>query len=32
MTSTLMPVAERYNLKNTEERYQFRCLVRSFLR
>ena len=32
MTSTLMPVAERYNLKNTEERYQFRRLVRSFLR
>ena len=32
MTSTLMPVAERYNLKNAEERYQFRRLVRSFLR
>ena len=32
VTSTLMPVAERYNLKNTEERYQFRRLVRSFLR
>ncbi len=32
MTSALKPVADRYNLKNTEERYQFRRLVRSFLR
>ena len=32
MTSILKPVADRYNLKNAEERYQFRRLVRSFLR
>ena len=32
MTSALKPVADRYNLKNAEERYQFRRLVRSYLR
>lgn len=32
MTSVLKPVADRYNLKNTEERYQFRRLVRSLIR
>ncbi len=32
MTSALKPVADRYNLKNAEERYQFRRHVRSFLR
>ena len=28
MTSVLKPVADRYNLKNPEERYQFRRQVR----
>lgn len=32
MTSVLKPVADRYNLKNQEERYQFRRLVRTLLR
>lgn len=32
MTSVLKPVADRYNLKNAEERYQFRRLVRSLIR
>ena len=32
MTSALKPVADRYNLKNAEERYQFRRHVRSLLR
>lgn len=32
MTSVLKPVASRYNLKNSEERYQFRRLVRSLIR
>lgn len=32
MTSVLKPVADRYNLKNPEERYQFRRLVRTLLR
>lgn len=32
MTSVLKPVADRYNLKNSEEKYQFRRLVRSLLR
>lgn len=32
MTSVLKPVADRYNLKNPEERYQFRRLCRSFIR
>ena len=32
MTSALKPVADRYNLKNSEERYQFRRLVRSLIR
>ena len=32
MTSALKPVADRYNLKNPEERYQFRRHVRSLLR
>ena len=32
MTSALKPVADRYNLKNAEERYQFRRHVRAFLR
>lgn len=32
MTSVLKPVANRYNLKNSEERYQFRRLVRSLIR
>ncbi|MCQ2498852.1 MAG: DEAD/DEAH box helicase family protein [Lachnospiraceae bacterium] len=32
MTSVLKPVADRYNLKNQEERYQFRRLVRSLLK
>lgn len=32
MTSVLKPVADRYNLKNPEERYQFRRLVRSLIR
>lgn len=32
MTSTLKPVTDRYNLKNPEERYQFRRLVRNFIK
>ncbi len=32
MTSVLKPVADRYNLKNPEERYQFRRLCRTLLR
>ena len=32
MTSILKPVADRYNEKNPEERYQFRRQVRSFTR
>ena len=32
MTSALKPVADRYNLKNPEERYQFRRLCRSLIR
>ena len=32
MTSVLKPVTDRYNLKNPEERYQFRRLVRSFIK
>lgn len=32
MTSVLKPMANRYNLKNPEERYQFRRLVRSLIR
>lgn len=32
MTSALKPVADRYNLKSAEERYQFRRHVRAFLR
>lgn len=32
MTSVLKPVADRYNLKNSEERYQFRRLCRSLIR
>lgn len=32
MTSVLKPVADRYNLKNPEERYQFRRLCRSLIR
>jgi len=32
MTSVLKPVTDRYNLKNSEEKYQFRRLVRSLLR
>ena len=32
MTSILKPIADRYELKNPEERYQFRRLCRSFLR
>ena len=32
MTSTLKPVADRYNYKNPEERYQFRRQIRSLLR
>ena len=32
MTSALKPVADRYNLKNSEERYQFRRLVRNFIK
>lgn len=32
MTSVLKPVADRYNLKNPEERYQFRRQVRKLLR
>ncbi len=32
MTSTLKPVADRYNAKNAEERYQFRRQVRQFIR
>lgn len=32
MTSVLKPVADRYNMKNPEERYQFRRLVRSLIR
>ena len=32
MTSVLKTVADRFNLKNPEERYQFRRLVRSLLR
>ena len=32
MTSALKPVADRYNLKNEEERYQFRRLCRKFIR
>lgn len=32
MTSVLKPVADRYNLKNPEERYQFRRQVRNFIK
>ncbi len=32
MTSALKPVADRYNLRNPEERYQFRRLVRKYVR
>ena len=32
MTSVLKPVADRYNLKNAEERYQFRRLCRKLVR
>jgi type I restriction enzyme R subunit len=32
MTSALKPVADRYNLKNPEERYQFRRQCRSLIR
>ncbi len=32
MTSALKPVTDRYNLKNSEERYQFRRLVRNFIK
>lgn len=32
MTSTLKPVADRYNLKSNQERYQFRRQCRSFVR
>lgn len=32
MTSVLKPVADRYNLKNSEERYQFRRLCRTLIR
>ena len=32
MTSALKPVVDRYNLKNPEERYQFRRLVRNFIK
>ena len=32
MTSALKPVADRYNLKNPEERYQFRRLCRKLIR
>ena len=32
MTSALKPVSDRYNMRDSEERYQFRRLVRSFLK
>ena len=32
MTSALKPVTDRYNTKNAEERYQFRRLVRNFIK
>ncbi|MCR5803732.1 MAG: DEAD/DEAH box helicase family protein [Clostridia bacterium] len=32
MTSVLKPVADRYNVKNPEERYQFRRLCRKLIR
>ena len=32
MTSALKPVADRYNNKSADERYQFRRLVRSFIK
>ena len=32
MTSALKPVTDRYNNKNPEERYQFRRLVRNFIK
>ena len=32
MTSALRPVTDRYNIKNSEERYQFRRLVRNFIK
>lgn len=32
MTSVLKPVADRYNLKNTEEKYQIRRLIRNFIK
>lgn len=32
MTSALKPVTDRYNLKNSEERYQFRRKVRSLIK
>ena len=32
MTSALKPVADRYNKKTADERYQFRRLVRSFIK
>lgn len=32
MTSALLPVAERYNKKSQDDRYQFRRLLRSFIK
>ena len=32
MTSVLMPVANRYNQKNVDERYQFRRQLRSLIK
>lgn len=32
MTSALKPVADRYNKKSDDERYQFRRLIRSFIK
>lgn len=32
MTSALKPVTDRYNIKNSEEHYQFRRLVRNFIK
>ena len=32
MTSALKPITDRYNNKNPEERYQFRRLVRNFIK
>ena len=32
MTSALKPVADRYNVKTTDDRYNFRRQIRSFIK